>query len=269
MTDANSNTLFDISLYLSSDHAENLPTDEQTKICSYCHAVKPLSEFNSNKNASDNLTSACRACRKVSSRKVSEKYSAYWSTHDPNIEQPDGKLTKICTKCNEEKHLTDFQNAKNVPDGKSSTCRLCCQKHAKAYDQQCKDFWATHDAYDVKDSPFTSGEKACTACKILLPLTQFYKTPSTKEGLTTQCRKCLLMNDKIRKYGRCIEPDDRCAICEAKEDLCVDHCHVSGKTRDILCSPCNIMLGLARDNIAILLRAAQYLEQHTVIASRA
>lgn len=52
-----------------------------------------------------------------------------------------------------------------------------------------------------------------------------------------------------------------CAICLRVPDksLCIDHCHVSGKVRGLLCNPCNKGLGLFKDNIDHLNRAIMYL----------
>ena len=38
-----------------------------------------------------------------------------------------------------------------------------------------------------------------------------------------------------------------------------DHDHKTNKMRGLLCLPCNNLLGLARDSVSILVRAAQYL----------
>ncbi len=54
-----------------------------------------------------------------------------------------------------------------------------------------------------------------------------------------------------------------CAICETdspgKRDWNTDHCHSTGRVRGILCSHCNVMLGYARDNTAVLSKAIKYL----------
>ena len=71
-----------------------------------------------------------------------------------------------------------------------------------------------------------------------------------------------------------------CAICNQPEtgkipgrksdqpasrvrDLSVDHCHKTGKIRQLLCNACNHMLGVAKDNEEILLAAADYLRKHS------
>ena len=50
-----------------------------------------------------------------------------------------------------------------------------------------------------------------------------------------------------------------CVICGSLEKLVVDHDHVSGKVRGMLCNHCNRGLGHFRDDPTLLEFAAQYL----------
>lgn len=56
----------------------------------------------------------------------------------------------------------------------------------------------------------------------------------------------------------------QCAICgfipPAGERLCIDHDHQSGEIRGLLCDSCNLLLGHAKDDLAILRKAMEYLE---------
>ena len=71
--------------------------------------------------------------------------------------------------------------------------------------------------------------------------------------------------------GKLEEQNWKCAICKTtpfkmREDhvsgLNLDHCHVSGQARALLCHNCNRGLGLFQDNPKFLRDAADYLELH-------
>lgn len=76
----------------------------------------------------------------------------------------------------------------------------------------------------------------------------------------------------INKYNLMLaKQDNKCAICSQSEirtikgtisSLAVDHCHKTGKIRQLLCARCNTVLGHTNDSIDILKRAISYLEKH-------
>lgn len=58
-----------------------------------------------------------------------------------------------------------------------------------------------------------------------------------------------------------------CAVCHKPESatrrgvvksLAVDHCHVTGKIRGLLCQRCNIALGMLGDDAAVIASLASY-----------
>jgi hypothetical protein len=91
-------------------------------------------------------------------------------------------------------------------------------------------------------------------------------------------RQKALDNFMYRTYGLDVgdyqallaSQNDGCAICGGTETpldktgvrrrMPVDHDHLTGKTRGILCHPCNTTLGNMHDDPALLRKAADYLE---------
>lgn len=57
-----------------------------------------------------------------------------------------------------------------------------------------------------------------------------------------------------------------CAICKSlllnANSASLDHCHRTGKIRQLLCKSCNFGLGWFGDNIQAVRFAAEYLEKH-------
>lgn len=62
-----------------------------------------------------------------------------------------------------------------------------------------------------------------------------------------------------------------CKICYLPEqtmikgkikNLSADHCHDTGKQRELLCSNCNRAIGLLNESVAVLKSAIEYLEKH-------
>jgi endogenous inhibitor of DNA gyrase (YacG/DUF329 family) len=51
-------------------------------------------------------------------------------------------------------------------------------------------------------------------------------------------------------------------VCPSGRKLSVDHCHISGKIRGLLCMKCNKGLGSFEDNMENMKIAIQYLEEH-------
>jgi hypothetical protein len=64
------------------------------------------------------------------------------------------------------------------------------------------------------------------------------------------------------------EQKGRCGICnkhqtELSQSLGVDHSHITGKIRGLLCKPCNSILGYSRDDQSILQQMIVYLRKHS------
>lgn len=138
-------------------------------------------------------------------------------------------------------------------------------------------------------------EKLCSVCHRMLPTSEFLVHKLTRSRLSSECRDCHYKRgraDHLRRvYGITAEEYDAmlaaqgdvCAICGQTDPtrerrlegrkrlprrnidaLRVDHDHVTGKVRGLLCTPCNQAIGHLRDDPRLLRKAAAYLESYQV-----
>jgi hypothetical protein len=78
--------------------------------------------------------------------------------------------------------------------------------------------------------------------------------------------RCAMFGITLEEYERLYEAQNCvCAICGNPNSkgrlLSVDHDHVTGKVRGLLCQKCNTGLGMFNDNLALLASALEYLSE--------
>lgn len=86
--------------------------------------------------------------------------------------------------------------------------------------------------------------------------------PKERNKLYQKKTKYGLSEEEYKSFF--IKQSNKCAICGESFDVVVpmvDHDHVTGTVRGLLCSKCNTLLGMAKDNIAILENAIKYLKK--------
>lgn len=71
----------------------------------------------------------------------------------------------------------------------------------------------------------------------------------------------------LEEYDSMLEEQEGCcAICKTlpnERKLHVDHCHTTGKVRQLLCSGCNTAIGALKEDPEIIRAAAAYVERHS------
>lgn len=134
--------------------------------------------------------------------------------------------------------------------------------------------------------------KTCKTCQLELPLDRFYKDGKGRGGLRASCKSCVDVVTKAYrenrpgwyrdtqlkgKYGISSDDYDRmseeqghvCKVCGKAEtrtnsvNLCVDHCHVTGKVRGLICHKCNTAMGCVSDSPELLAKLIDYLKEST------
>ena len=123
--------------------------------------------------------------------------------------------------------------------------------------------------YDINEVKQCSGYCGCS-----YPETEdfFYKMG---KGFSSKCKKCYIDDVKCNQHGITLEElhskdaVTNCEICEAKltrgsssNGRTMDHNHVTGEMRGVLCNNCNRGIGLLQDNPWIIKRSLEYLKKY-------
>lgn len=139
-------------------------------------------------------------------------------------------------------------------------------------------------------------ELMCSTCKETKDSTLFPKATKKPRGFAWECKSCKNIRRAEKKqntppeewaelnkryylksaYGITLEEyneklkaqNHKCEICNTdevdvlKQTLYVDHCHTTEQVRGLLCHPCNVSLGLLKEDIDVLENAINYLRKY-------
>ncbi|MCY7366511.1 MAG: endonuclease VII domain-containing protein [Frankiaceae bacterium] len=196
---------------------------------------------------------------------------------------------KRCRDCGEDKPLEEFSPAQKMRDGRTSYCRDCLRLRHQRY----RDAKNGGQPSRRSAARATSSEvKWCPGCKQELVREAFGSNRSSSDGLTAYCKPCHNAKSKetyTRLYGSTREYHLRrrygitgdefralveaqggvCALCQERKAQHVDHDHLTGSVRGVLCSCCNQGLGNFRDRADVMRKAIDYLERTTWQKERA
>ena len=140
-----------------------------------------------------------------------------------------------CRKCGETKIRDDFYPRSDRPGSVKSTCKSCDLARNRTWHENNR------------------GHRAAYARQ--RALAAFGMTEADYDALlTSQGGGCAICQEPVR---------DRANNRQGPKALAVDHCHATGRVRGILCSNCNTLLGLAKDDADRLRAAIQYLESRS------
>lgn len=160
---------------------------------------------------------------------------------------------KICSQCRIEKPLSEFRKQSKNADGLQSACKACQRLKRTQWLMKNPGKAAAQSRLQRAKNP----EKANAAQKR-------WRDANPDKIKANMLRKRYNMTPD--QWQRIFDAQGgRCAICdihqsETQIELAVDHCHLTGKIRGLLCVPCNRAMGLFKDSPVHLRRAADYLE---------
>lgn len=159
-------------------------------------------------------------------------------------------MRKKCPKCELKKTLSEFSRDRHKKGGRCSWCKECIRnKKAKNHTKE----------KSYRDSYYQHNKER-------LLLWQKERNLSKPEFR----RNNYLLSTygiTIEDYNKMFEQQNGCcAICnkhqsEFKNRFHIDHNHITGKIRGLLCQKCNHGLGLFQDSSEILVIASEYLKR--------
>lgn len=155
--------------------------------------------------------------------------------------------TKLCTKCGKVKSISEFCKDKRAADGLTYWCKDCRNQHNREY------LKANPEKAKEHNDKWKERRK------------EYYKRPENAKKLRNSHLK-RNFNITVEDYEKMFEDQNGvCAICgkpeicDRNDNLCIDHDHVTGKIRGLLCNKCNRALGYFLDDPKIILSAYNYL----------
>lgn len=156
---------------------------------------------------------------------------------------------KICSKCKTFKSYNRYNKDCTKPDGYKPSCKSCrkieTQNYIKNNKDKIKEYYNKNNTEEFRINKRKYDSKRKMQCKNnYLKRTYGINLTEYNNILNKQNNKCALCNRKF------------------KEKIYVDHCHKTGKVRELLCIHCNTSLGHFNDDIILLNKAIKYLEKH-------
>ena len=133
------------------------------------------------------------------------------------MEAPDFK--RICIKCNVLKDILEFKGKGVIKSTKfNKTCRQCTQSE---YQHKVKNTEAKGESIRLT---YIDGCKNCKRCQQSLPLSNFYKKKSMRDGFNNVCKACSRENrqkkrTKLLEKNILLSENKICEKCEKKKSL--------------------------------------------------
>lgn len=146
---------------------------------------------------------------------------------------------KTCARCKELKDDSEFYKNNKSIDGLSWQCGECQRKYRR------KRYYSGK----VPKQSLGDTEDEVVYYRLLHRLRNKFKITEQqfRDMQDVQLGMCAICGESL------FRPEHHQKNCH------IDHCHINGSVRGLLCGSCNSLLGYARDKIWILERAIDYL----------
>lgn len=155
---------------------------------------------------------------------------------------------KICNKCKVAKPRSEFYCCRAALDGLQYKCKACGE------------IWAKANAERIRTR--AAARYIANSAQVIVKTTAWAK--ANPERVKEYRIKSLYKLSPTDYAAMVVTQAGRCAICNKDNEgkiLCVDHDHVTGTVRGLVCRKCNLGLGCFDDSYTIIVAATAYLKK--------
>ena len=211
------------------------------KKCTSCKIEKLYREFTTNKANKDGFAYCCNTCyneKKKERLRLRQLYKQY-----PEL-KPLPNTKRVCMRCKDIKDIEEFTTCKRTKSGYRTLCKQC------AAEDNMKRKYSNDPALlhnRMKSARWRRENPELAKLKAQVGSMRYRGIDINEEQYTSlisgsngNCEICCNPN-----YSR--HPDS-----DKPKALFIDHDHVTGKVRGLICHHCNVALGGAKDNIETL-----------------
>lgn len=193
---------------------------------------------------------ACRTCGTLFTKKRTVSMRSWNTTNvycsrvcaDTGQKRTVGPLKK-CSRCKEERTLSDFHRNRSTWDGYASECKPCLRARRTQFRYSNPEEYRKQNRENARKKRQRQVDR-CGAAKSVLAV----------YDLTED--QFIALREK---------QGNRCSICgqtpHAPERFHIDHDHATGAIRGLLCRHCNSGLGFFKDDVGRLAAAIGYLSR--------
>ena len=109
-------------------------------------------------------------------------------------------ITKVCTKCGEEKTLADFPKNKYGKNGRNSQCKVCNNLRIRKYPKKIP--------YQYTEEELKGKTKVCSICKEEKDLTAYHHSKTGKWNRHSMCNECKRIKNREGRLNKIINTEE-------------------------------------------------------------
>lgn len=149
-------------------------------------------------------------------------------------------MKKQCTGCNTRKELDAFPRRAKGKHGRDSKCQVCHNESVTTWRAENKERWGRY----MKEYRKKNADRIRESDRRRWLMTKYGITPKEYDELL-------------------VKHDSNCHVCHKPSfgRLIVDHDHVTGQIRGLLCHGCNLGIGHLQDDPEVMASALDYVRK--------